>query len=131
MPRSRTRLASSPHCFARHIASRSPSRYETASRTPYEYTVMGPMLNSSGYTWSSHSEDVENHQSDADGDRGIGDVERPEVPGAIVRVHEVENIPVGDPVDEVAGRATDDQRQAQTAQALTRVERGGVDRQSR
>src|SRR3954470_10611788 len=86
------------------------------------------ILNSSGYTRSPHSEDIENHQRHAHADRRISHVERPEVPVAIVRIDEIQHVPVGDAVDEVAGGAANDQRQSKAAQTLTDVERCGVQR---
>ena len=78
------------------------------------------MLNSSGYTARPHSEKVENHQRDADGDRRVGHVERPEVPAAPVDVDEVEHVAGAQPVDQVAGRAADDRTPARSASAAAR-----------
>src|SRR5688572_73551 len=118
MPRSSTRLASSPQRLARALASWSPRRYEIASRTPYEYTVTGPMLNSSGYTSASYSKNVQNHQRDADGNRRVRHVKRPEVPARPVEVDEVYDVSRGDPVDEIARGAPDDEREADPGEPL-------------
>ena len=76
------------------------------------------MLNSSGYTVSSYLQQIKNHKRDAHCDRGIGDVERPEVPIPPVEVHEIDNVARSQPIDEVAGGTADDERQAQPCQAL-------------
>ena len=64
------------------------------------------------------SQQVENHQRDTDGDRRIGHVERPEVPARPVHVDEVDDVAYGDAVDEIAGRAAENQRQARPRQPL-------------
>ena len=63
-------------------------------------------------------EHVENHDRDANRDRRIGDVERPEVMRPPVDVDEIDHRAGDDPVEEVAGGAADDQRQADACHQL-------------
>ena len=65
----------------------------------------------------AYAEHVENHDRHADRDRRIGDVERPEVVRPPVDVDEIDDRPDDDAVDQVAGRAADDERQADRAAA--------------
>ena len=51
---------------------------------------------------SAYPEHVENHDGDADGDRGIGDVEGPEMIGPPVHVDEIDHRPGHDPIQEIA-----------------------------
>ena len=53
-----------------------------------------------------------------DGDRRIGDVEGPEVVGVPVHVDEIDDRSGGDAIDQVAGRAADDERQADAGDEL-------------
>src|SRR5687767_12783842 len=85
------------------------------------------MLNSSGYTAYPDVEKVENHESHADGDRRIGNIERPEVPVAPVDVDEIDDVAGAKPVDQVASRAADDQCQADACEELSGREGRRVD----
>src|SRR5262245_47123533 len=113
MPRSRTRLASSPRAFARTIASFRPTRYAAASRTPYVYRVIGPSSNSLGYMLVRlvRTEHVENHNRDPDGNRRIGNIKRPEMIRIPVNVDEVDHRSGSDSIQQVAGCPADDQRE--------------------
>ena len=55
---------------------------------------------------------VEDDDGDADRDRRVGDVERPEVPVAPVHVHEVHDVALAQAIDEVARGAADHGHQA-------------------
>ena len=52
----------------------------------------------------------------ADRDRRVGDVERPEMVRPPVHVDEIDDRADDDAVDQVAGRAADDQRQPESGQ---------------
>ena len=89
------------------------------------------MLNSSGYTVEApHAEHVEDHECDTDVNGGVRHIESPEVPATLIEVEEVQYVAEQNPVDEVADRAADDERQAQTRQPLLWREHGDIDRQS-
>src|SRR5262245_34379130 len=66
---------------------------------------------------------VEDQQAGADGDRGIGEVERPEVPSERMEIQEVDDVAEDDAVPEVAERAAQYQREPRGEQALARVPR--------
>src|SRR5687768_16643105 len=99
------------------MASFNPSRYAAASSTPYVYMVISPRYGivhgnsiSLGYM-RPYPEHIENHDSGADRNRGVRDVEGPEVVRAPVHVDEIDDRAGGDAIDQVPGGAADDQRQ--------------------
>src|SRR6202521_5858974 len=121
MPRSSTRVWSRWRACARTMASFSPSRYAAARRTPYVYTVIGPSSSNLGYM-RPHTHHVENHDHHADGDRGVRDVERPEVIRPPVDVDEVHHRSRRDPIEQVACGAADDQREPDARRELVMAE---------
>src|SRR6267143_2515791 len=125
MPRSSTRFASRPRAFARTIASFKPTRYAAASRTPYVYSVIGPSSNSLGYM-PVYTEHIENHDRDTDGNRRVGDVERPEMVRVPVHVDEVDHRSGGNPVEQVARGSADDEREPDARDQLMMREAGGI-----
>src|SRR5262249_8826603 len=76
---------------------------------------------------AAHAEHVENHDRDADRNRRIGDVERPETMRAPVDVDEVDDRTGHEAIDQVAGGAADDQREAQPRRDLMMREARGID----
>src|SRR5438552_8441124 len=78
---------------------------------------MGPSSNSLGYM-RPRTEHVENHDGDPDRDRRVGDVESPEMITAPVDVDKIDDRTGDDAVDEVAGRAADDEREAEPRNQL-------------
>ena len=82
---------------------------------------------------ASEADHVEEDEDGADRDRGIGDVERPEVRRAPVDVDEVHDVADDRAIDEVAERAAEDQRQPEARQPLVEAElrRVGGDRDQR
>ena len=73
------------------------------------------------------AEHIENHHRHADRDCRIGNVEGPEVVVAPVDVDEVDHRAEEDAVDQVAGRAADDQRQADAGDHLVPRDAGRVE----
>src|SRR5215471_3774887 len=67
---------------------------------------------------SPNSEHIENHDADADRNRGIGDIERPEMMSPPVHVDEIDHGPHRNTVDQIAGSAPDDQRQTRSREEL-------------
>src|SRR5688572_24291489 len=88
------------------------------------------MLNSSGYTDPSYAEQFQDHEDHADGNGGVGDVERPEVPAIAVNIDEIEDVAGADAIDQVAGSATDHEREAEPGQHLVTFEGRGIDGQA-
>src|ERR1700674_4722037 len=125
MPRSSTRVWSRLRACARTMASFSPSRYAAARRTPYVYTVIGPSSSNLGYM-RPHTDHVENHDHHADGDRGVRDVERPEVICTPVDVDEVHHRSLRDPIEQIARGAADDQREADARRKLVMAQIGQI-----
>src|SRR5260370_27601582 len=74
-----------------------------------------------------HSEHIENHDADADGDGGVRHVERPEVMGPPVDVDEIHYRTDDDPVDQIAGGPTDDKREADAGDQLMMREACRID----
>src|SRR5262249_7142449 len=66
---------------------------------------------------------VEDQQPGPHGNRGIGEVERPEVPAERVKVEEIHDVPESDAIPQVAERAAKDQREACGEQPLARMPR--------
>ena len=75
---------------------------------------------------SPHQQQIHEHEHRADRNRGVGDVECPEMPAAPVDVDEVEHVTGMKPVDQVAKRAAEDQRQADPGGPLVRIEMARV-----
>ena len=61
---------------------------------------------------------VEDEQRRADADRAVGDVERREVPAAVVDLDEVDDVAAQQPVDHVADRTAEDERERPAEQPL-------------
>src|SRR5215475_467981 len=76
---------------------------------------------------SPNSEHIENHDADADRNRGIGDIERPEMMSSPVHVDEIDHRPYRNSVDQVAGSAPDDQRQTRLCEELMMGELGRIE----
>src|SRR5678816_1893755 len=81
-------------------------------------------------------EAVHDQRGGADGDRAVGDVERREIPAAIMDEQEIDDVAKHQPIVEVAERAADDEREprakecaaAATQQPRHRDARGNRDR---
>src|SRR3954468_9156439 len=71
---------------------------------------------------SAYPEHVDDHERDADGNRRIGDVEGPEMPGPPVDVDEIDHRTLRDAIDQVAGRSADDERQPDAREHLLMAE---------
>ena len=67
---------------------------------------------------TGHHEKIEEYQHRADRDRGVGDVERPEMPAAKVHVDEIDHEALAQPIDQVAERSAENQRQPDAREAL-------------
>ena len=67
---------------------------------------------------SVHQEQLDEDEDGADRDRRVGDVERPEVPAAPVDVHEVDDVAGVQPIDQIAERAAENEREADARQPL-------------
>ena len=80
---------------------------------------------------ASEAQHLEQHEDGPDGDRGVGDVERPEVRVAPVDVDEVDDVAGDRAIDQVAERAAENQREPVARQPLVRAELPRVERRSR
>ena len=75
--------------------------------------------NSLGYT--SHSQHVEQHQHDANCNRGVGNIESPEMNASPVHVDEVDHVACRRAIDQIADRAAKNQRQTDNAPRAARA----------
>ena len=73
---------------------------------------------------------VEDDDGDPERDGRVGHVEGPEVPAAPVNVHEVHDVPLADPIDQIAGRPAEDQREPKPCEPVGRGQLRGVERHS-
>src|SRR3989441_6639911 len=73
-----------------------------------------------------YTEHIENHDRHADGNRRVGDVERPEMIQVPVHIDEVDHRSGGNPVEQVARSAADDEREADARDQLVMREAGGI-----
>src|SRR5437868_4875832 len=72
--------------------------------------------NSLGCT--SYSQQIEQHEADAHGYRRVRDIERPEVNSPPVHIDKIDDVAGQRAIDEVADRASENQRQAEPRDAL-------------
>ena len=70
----------------------------------------------------SEPDHVEQDQDGADGDRGVRDVERPEMRRAPVHVDEVDDVAGDRAIDQVAEGAAEDQREPEPRHPLVKAE---------
>src|SRR3989442_12281555 len=73
---------------------------------------------------AGRAQPVEDQQPRARRDRGIRDVERPEVPAERVNGQKIQNVTERDPVPDVAERPSEDQRQTGAHQPPPPMPRG-------
>src|SRR5580765_6310613 len=70
---------------------------------------------------AGRAQPVEDQQARPDGDRRVGEIERPEMPAEGMEIEKIDDVAEDDPVPEIAERAPQYQRKAGGEQALARM----------